>query len=165
MRNRKILTHPLVIAALALGMLAALSMLPSSSPSGDALPGLSLTRLGLALAAILALALGVVPMLKRLPGSTRKRTSRLACVEQLSLDAKHRIAIVSVDGGELLLGLQAEGVSLLKDLGLSHEPKQHPDGGESDSRVDLDALSRASFQQLLAEKERVDRVRGASVAD
>ncbi len=108
------LRHPFVIAGCALGLLGLLSLLPAESSLSGSLP---LIRLGLALAAILALAQILVPMLRRLPAGATRKSRRLHCEETLSLDSRHRIALVSVDGRELLLSLQTEGSRLLVDLG------------------------------------------------
>ncbi len=108
-----VLRHPIVIAGCALGLLGLLGLLPAGSTLSGALP---LIRLGLALVAILALAQFMVPLLRRLPGGATRKSRRLCCEETLSLDSRHRLALVSVDGRELLLSLQSDGSRLLVDL-------------------------------------------------
>jgi len=109
---RSLLRRPLILALGAFLLLGLLSLLPTGEEAGA---GIALTRLGLALTAILALAVGAVPALRRM-GGARRETRRLRCVEQLSLDSRHRLALVAVDGRELLVGFQSGGMVLLKDL-------------------------------------------------
>ncbi len=113
MNSINILRHPLVIAGCALGLLGLLGLLPAGSTLSGALP---LMRLGLALVVILTLAQFLVPLLRRLPAGATRKSRRLCCEETLSLDSRHRLALVSVDGRELLLSLQSDGSRLLVDL-------------------------------------------------
>ncbi|MBN2169908.1 MAG: flagellar biosynthetic protein FliO [Candidatus Krumholzibacteriota bacterium] len=109
---RSLLRRPLILALGAFLLLGLLSLLPAGE---EGAAGLALTRLGLALTAILALAVGAVPALRRL-GGARRDERRLRCLEQLSLDSRHRLALIAVDGRELLVGFQGGGMVLLKDL-------------------------------------------------
>ncbi len=141
MRRFALLRNPLVLAGLALGMLGLLTLLPAGEGTDT---GLALLRMGLALTAILALAIAAVPALRRLPASGRRRASRLRCEEQLALDGRHRLALVSVDGRELLLGLPPDGFVLLADLraGSGNEAQPAASG-------DVSAAS-DEFQRLIA---------------
>jgi flagellar biogenesis protein FliO len=114
MLRRKHLSHPLVLGAAALGLLGLTGLMPET---GRQAGSFALLRLGLAMAGIMALVLGAVPALRRLPLGPRGGQGRLRCVEQLVLDGRHRLALISVDGRELLVGLQADGFVLLRDLG------------------------------------------------
>lgn len=120
MRLQSLLRNPFVVAAIAFTLLGLLSLMPGEDSTG---PGLPLLRLGLALLGILAIAVAVVPALKRLPSGARRNGGRIRCEEQLALDAKHRLALVSVDGHTILLGMNPDGITLLKDLG---EPCSEP---------------------------------------
>ena len=113
MNATRLLRHPLVIAGLALGGLGLLSLLPEGGSEGASFV---LVRISLALTAIIALALAAIPILRRVPVGGRGMARRLQCLEQLSLDQRHRIALVSVDGRELLISLQSDGCRLLADL-------------------------------------------------
>ncbi len=124
--------HPLAIAAFALGGLGLLALLPEgTNPSGT----LVLVRLSLALLAIVALAFAAIPFLKRVPGATRSERRRLQCSEQLSLGARQRVALISVDERELLVSLNAEGCRLLVDLGASITTEAGNERSESLSAI------------------------------
>ncbi|MCP4548761.1 MAG: flagellar biosynthetic protein FliO [bacterium] len=156
MNKWKILIHPLAITGFSLGLLGLMSLAPAGEVGGgEGVPGVPMVRLALALIAIVSLAIGVVPTLKRLPAAGSRRRNRMTCIEQLNLGAKHRIALVSVDDREILLGLQSDGLVLLKDIGRREESLPHVVGEnkEQEERQEndeyLDAVSRRSFQQLL----------------
>jgi flagellar biogenesis protein FliO len=135
------LRHPIVIAGCALGLLGLLGLLPTDSTLSGALP---LIRLGLATVAILALAQFLVPLLRRLPSGTVRKSRRLRCEETLSLDSRHRLALVSVDGRELLLSLQSDGSRLLVDL------EQGSSGLEREQSPELDNFAEAMARSQAA---------------
>jgi flagellar biogenesis protein FliO len=143
MRSLPWLRSPLVLAAAAFAALGLLSLLPETSARAA---GVSLLRLAFALIGILALALGAVPLLRRLPTARGAQSRRLRCEELLALDSRHRIALLSVDGRELLVSLQADGSRLLVDLGAA--------AGQSSAGESAASASAAAgeFQRLLAER-------------
>lgn len=114
MRIPGLLRHPLFIATAAFLLLGLVGLMPADPEGGGTLP---ILRMTLALVGILALVQAAVPLLKRLPSGSRGESRRLRCDETLSLDSRHRLALVSVDGRELLLSLQADGTRLIADLG------------------------------------------------
>jgi len=140
MRSLPWLRSPLVIAAGAFAGLGLLTLLPETSARGA---GVAMLRLAFALIGILALALGAVPLLRRLPTARGGQTRRLRCEELLALDARHRIALLSIDGRELLVGLQADGSRFLLDLGTA--------GGTAAPGADASPVA-GEFQRLLAER-------------
>lgn len=121
MRRHNWLRSPFTLAAGAFAGLGLLSLLPTAEPVGA---GAALLRLLFALVGIVALALGLAPVLRRLPAARGGQGQRLRCQELLALDARHRVALLSVDGRELLVSLQADGSRLLLDLGERGEPAQ-----------------------------------------
>lgn len=114
MRQPAWLKSPLVLAAAAFAGVGLLALLPAPEAAAT---GLSLLRLAFALVGILALALGAVPWLRRLPVARGGQSRRLHCEELLGLDGRHRIALLRIDERELLVSLQADGTRLLLDLG------------------------------------------------
>ncbi len=114
MRFPNLLRHPIIVAVCAFAALGLVGLMPADPEGGGTLP---ILRMTLALVGILALAQAAVPMLKRLPGGARGEGRRLRCDETLSIDSRHRLALVSVDGRELLLSLQTDGTRLIADLG------------------------------------------------
>lgn len=162
---RSLLRRPLLIALGAFLLLGLLSLVPAAEAGS---PGLAMTRLGLALTAILALAVGLVPALRRLNGP-RRDTRRLRCLEQLSLDSRHRVALVAVDGRELLVGFQGGGMVLLKDLDAAasatageaatgEAPAGDAGGGDGDPRGARAAADPATAPALFREILRRRRV-------
>ena len=141
MRSLPWLRSPLVLAAGAFAGLGLLALLPETSSRGA---GVAMLRLAFALIGILALALGAVPLLRRLPTAHGGQARRLRCEELLALDARHRIALLSVDGRELLVSLQADGSRLLLDLGGAGAPAAAP-------AADASPVA-GEFQRLLAER-------------
>ncbi len=139
MRNLPWLRSPLALAAVAFAGLGLLALLPETS-AGAA--GVSLLRLAFALVGILALALGAVPLLRRLPTARGGQARRLRCEEVLALGGRQRIALLSVDGRELLVSLQADGSRLLLDLGAA----------AAQGAAEPDAAVAGEFQRLLAER-------------
>ncbi len=71
----------------------------------------TIVALGIVLVAMV-LSLFLVKKLRALP----TQNGRLKIIEVLPLGAKERIAIVSVDGQELLIGIAAEQISLLTTM-------------------------------------------------
>jgi flagellar biogenesis protein FliO len=142
MRSIAKLSHPFAIAGGAFGLLGLMQLVPAGDGAGA---GLLLARLLLALAGIVALALGAAPFLRRLPLGARRPGSRLRCEEQLVLDARHRLALVSVDGRPLLLGLTGEGCTLLKDL----DPERRMSASEP---FELEFPSSEKLHSLLAKQ-------------
>lgn len=124
MNPLKRLRHPMAIAAGAFALLGTLSLLPATKVTDGSLP---LARLALALIGILALAQAMIPLLRRMPGRGKGENRRLRCEEILALDSRHRLALVRVDGQELLLSLQADGSTLLSEL---KKPCATPDSQE-----------------------------------
>ena len=151
MKKYGFLKHPLVMAGLALGLLGLTTLLPDSTGQSEGIATFSLMRLALALVAILGLALGLVPLLRRIPQAGRKGGGRIRCQEQLALDPKHRLALISVDGRELLLGLQSDGFVMLADL---KEEATLPRDLDNQAAAGLPEAEGDYFRQMLERQKR-----------
>ncbi len=124
----------LVVALLSLGMLGLLGLIPQGE---EAMAGLSLMRMGLALIAILALIRAAVPLLQGLNKQPGRKQARLRNESMLSLGGRLKVAIISVDGREFLVGLSGDRVSLLSELDdLSQEALRGDDGTEFLERLE-----------------------------
>ncbi len=103
----------LVLAVLSLGMLGLLSLVPQGE---EPMAGLSLMRMGLALLAILSLIRAAVPLLQGMGRQPGHKQARLRTESMLNLGGRQKVAIVSVDGREFLVGLGGDRVTLLAEL-------------------------------------------------
>jgi len=115
-------------------MLGLLGLIPQGE---EAMAGLSLMRMGLALIAILALIRAAVPLLQGLNKQPGRKQARLRNESMLSLGGRLKVAIISVDGREVLVGLSGDRVSLLSELDdLSQEALRGDDGTEFLERLE-----------------------------
>ncbi|MBC8367829.1 flagellar biosynthetic protein FliO [bacterium] len=124
----------LVVALLSLGMLGLLGLIPKGE---EPMAGLSLLRMGLALIAILALIRVAVPLLQGLNKQPGRKQARLRNESMLNLGGRLKVAIISVDGREFLVGIGGDRVTLLSELDdLSQEPFQGEGGTEFLERLE-----------------------------
>ena len=99
----------------------------------------------LTLLLVLGLIVGLGWLLKRLPGSRFRQAEGLKVVASLTLGAKERVAVVEVNGQQLLLGITAGGISTLYQL-----PEPLP-------QAPAPALPQLpNFAQMLSQKQRKD---------
>ncbi len=124
----------IVVAALSLGMLGLLGLIPQGE---EPMAGLSLLRMGLALLAILALIRAAVPLLQGMGRQPGRKQARLRSESMLNLGGRQKVAIVSVDGREFLVGLGGDRVTLLAELDeLEEALPQGNSGAEFLERLD-----------------------------
>ncbi len=124
----------LLVAILSLGMLGLLGLIPEGE---EPMAGLSLMRMGLALIAILALIRAAVPLLQGLNKQTGRKQARLRNESMLSLGGRLKVAIISVDGREFLVGIGGDRVTLLSELDdMSQEALQGDGGAEFLERLE-----------------------------
>jgi flagellar biogenesis protein FliO len=124
----------LLVAILSLGMLGLLGLIPKGE---EPMAGLSLMRMGLALIAILALIRAAVPLLQGLNKQPGRKQARLRNESMLSLGGRLKVAIISVDGREFLVGIGGDRVTLLSELDdMSQETLQGDGGAEFLERLE-----------------------------
>jgi len=102
----------------------------------------------MALLLVLALIVGLGWLLKRMPGSRFRQAEGLKVVANLTLGAKERVAVVEVNGQQLLLGITAGAISTLYQL-----PEPLPQA-PAPALPNLSQLP--NFAQLLSQKLRKD---------
>ena len=90
---------------------------------------------------VIALLLGLLWTLRKLQGAQagsggllRRKAGRLHLIESLSIGPRQKLALVSVDGREVLLGITASSINALQAL---HPGAQTPEGER-----ELDAASK-----------------------
>lgn len=134
----------------------AVNHLVSASPTaaktvqvGSQAPGTpSLLGAFFALAAVIALIVGLAWLLRRMPGSGFRPAAGLKLVASLPLGAKERVVVVEVNGQQLLLGVTPGGINALHELPQPLPPTPAP------SLPNLKNIP--NFAQLLQQKLRKD---------